>query len=58
MLYYFRKTFLSLSDHRICWAGIKNIDSQATPQWSELEAPMTGPGNVYFYKKDAGNSHD
>lgn len=58
ILYYFRKVFLSFSDHKNHWAGIKNIDSQATPQCSELESPMIGPGNVYFYKRSAGNSHD
>lgn len=58
ILYYFRKAFLSLSDHKIHWTGIKNIDSQATPQCSELKSPMIGLGNVYFYKRSAGNSHD
>lgn len=57
-LYYFRKIFPSLPDHKIHWALIKNINFQATPRCSELESPVTGPGNVCFYKRNPGNSHD
>ena len=51
MLYYFRKAFPSLLDHKIHWALIKNTNFQTKPQCSELESPVTEPRNVYFYKK-------